>query len=207
MSVSLAIDIALLLPGSAADAATEINRRLDGGRPGGLTLDATHLPHITLVQLFVAEDRLGQLFPRLDRVAANFEPLEIRVRGLDDESGTAMLALEENDTLLALHAALMETVREFEVTGGAESFFTEGDLPARERDVAWVAGYRADHSGPHFVPHVTVGHGSGGGPVVPFAFRAARLAACHLGRYCTCRRIVYERCLEDRPWQDPQPTR
>jgi 2'-5' RNA ligase len=193
--VTLALDIAFLLPDDAAGLAVELNRRLDDGEAGRLRLDATHLPHLTLVQLFARDESLRELCGGVDAAAAAFGPLSLRVRGVDESSPTAMLVFDEDERLRELHDALMDAVRGFEARGGPDAFFTEGDLPARDRDVAWVSGYRAVHSGENFHPHVTVGHGRGAGPVEPFAFRADRLAVCHLGRHCTCRRILHERRL------------
>ena len=191
----LALDIALLLPDPVAALAVELNRRLDDGEPGRLRLNGTHLPHITLVQLFAREESLAELCRQVDRSVAAVGAPDLRVSGLDDQSGTAMLVFEENRELVALHRALMDAVRAFEVPGGLDAFLTEGDLPARDRDVAWVGGYRAEHAYEHYRPHVTVGHGREAGPVDPFTFSADRLAVCHLGRHCTCRRVLHERRL------------
>ncbi len=183
----IAIDIALLLPDEVNALAIELNERLDGGTPEGLTLDADHLPHITLAQLFVGEARLEDLLQRVGGVASRVAALDLRVAGLDDRTDTAMLVFEENDRLRQLHVALMDAVRGLEVPGDTAAFHPDpGGLPARERDVAWVTGYRANHAGSRYLPHVTVGHGPGAGPVAPFAFRADRLAVCRLGRHCTC---------------------
>ncbi|HSK10000.1 MAG TPA: 2'-5' RNA ligase family protein [Vicinamibacterales bacterium] len=204
--MTIALDVALLLPAEASALAVGLNRRLAGGRPDGLTLDETHLPHVTLVQLFANQDRLAELYRRVEE-AAGVAPLDLRVRGLDEESGTVMLVFEPNEPLRRLHEALMGAVQEFEVAGSVEAFCSRppggnwpsgpgsDDRPPRERDVNWVATYRDEHALANFLPHVTVGHGTGAGPVEPFSFRADRLAVCHLGRFCTCRVILHERRL------------
>lgn len=189
--MAIAIDVALLLPDEASRLAIELNRRLDGGTPGGLTLDADHLPHVTLAQLFVHDARLDDLLQRVDDAASRFAPLDLRVSGLDDHTDTAMLVFEEDAGLRALHVALMEAVRDLEVNGDEAAFLpVPGGLPARDRDVAWVTGYRAHSAYERYLPHVTVGHGSGAGPVAPFSFRTGHLAVCRLGRHCTCRRVL-----------------
>lgn len=192
----IALDIALLLPDEVNLLAVALNRRLEGGQPGGLTLDADHLPHITLAQFFVAEGRLDDLRRRVDEAGSGFAPIELRVSGLDDATDTAMLVFEESEPLRALHAAVMDAARGFEVTGDAAAFHAgAGELPARDRDVAWVTEYRDQHAYDRYLPHVTVGHGPGAGPVAPSAFRADRLVVCRLGRHCTCRVVLHERRL------------
>jgi 2'-5' RNA ligase len=186
--MAIAIDVALLLPDEVNALAVDLNRRLDGGTPEGLTLDADHLPHVTLAQLFVEEGRLEDLGRRIDAVASRVAPLDLGIAGLDDRTDTAMLVFEGNERLRALHAEVMDAVRGFEVAGGADAFHPDPDgRPARDRDVAWTAGYRANSAYGRYLPHVTVGHGHGAGPVAPFSFRAARLAVCRLGPHCTCR--------------------
>ena len=58
----------------------------------------------------------------------------------------------------------------------------------------WVTGYRLKSSFHHFEPHITLGHGSadpGAVPrIEPFTFDADTVAVCHLGRHCTCRKVL-----------------
>lgn len=195
----IAIDVALLLPGEVNALAVDLNRRLDGGTLEGLTLDADHLPHITLAQLFVAEEDFDALQGAVGQVVASFPALDLRVPGLDDRSDTVMLVFEESARLRELHVALMDAVRHLEVRGGDASAFQPdpSGLPARDRDVSWVTGYRARNAYDRYLPHVTVGHGGGAPAVAPFPFRADRLAVCRLGRHCTCRLVLREWRLPD----------
>src|SRR5205809_1113023 len=64
----------------------------------------------------------------------------------------------------------------------------EGD--ARVRDVLWVAGYRLKSSFGSYTPHITLGHGGEPPWIEPFSFEATTAAVCHLGRFCTCRRVL-----------------
>lgn len=191
----VAIDVALLLPAPVAARVLRLNARLEAWKPGGLRLDATHLPHITLVQLFADEERLGELCARVTGIASRSPALDLTVRALDDRSGTLMLVFEENAGLRDLHDALTAATTAFRVAGDGSAFETGDDLPARDRDVEWVSTYGARHSGERYLPHVTVGHGRAAGSLAPFSFRAERLAVCHLGRHCTCRAILAEERL------------
>ena len=58
------------------------------------------------------------------------------------------------------------------------------------RDVQWVTGYRTSSSGPSFQPHITLGHAVRPPAIEPFDFEATTVAACHLGRFCSCRRVL-----------------
>jgi 2'-5' RNA ligase len=195
VSPARAVDIALLPPADVSTLAARLNRALDGGTPGGLTLDEGHLPHVTLVQLFLADSRLPDLFARVDDVAATAAAIDVRVLGVDAASGTSMLVFDGNDALQALHRRLMDAASAFETTGGVEAFLP-AEPPARPRDVDWVTTYRTAHAFGSFVPHVTLGHGTGAGPIEPFTFRADRLAICSLGRFCTCTHVLHDLILE-----------
>ena len=83
---------------------------------------------------------------------------------------------------------------------GPDSFHG-ADEPARAADIEWVESFRETASGAKFLPHVTAGVGrippetlgsSALAPTVAFNFTASRVAACHLGRHCTCRSVLRE---------------
>jgi hypothetical protein len=98
------------------------------------------------------------------------------------------MAIEASPLLNELHRRLMDTLVAFERTGGTEAAFVESD--ARPGDVAWVAGFRRTSSGAAFIPHITLGHAATLPNVEPVTFDATTFAACHLGKFCTCRRVL-----------------
>jgi hypothetical protein len=55
--------------------------------------------------------------------------------------------------------------------------------------VLYVSGYRLKSSLLSFAPHITLGHGRDAPRVEPFEFPATIVAACHLGKFCTCRDV------------------
>ena len=132
---------------------------------------------------------LDRLLGRVDEVLRGRPPLTIRVTGAARTPGdTVWMAVERSEALTELHARLMEALREFERDGGGADAFVDGD--ARPADVAWVEGYRVHSSFLDYGPHITLGHAGAAPAVEPFTFEAAAIAACHLGRFCTCRRIL-----------------
>jgi hypothetical protein len=90
--------------------------------------------------------------------------------------------------LVQLHRELMDGLSRFERQDGTSAAFVDGD--ARPGDVAWVAGFRRSSSYAAFRPHITLGHSSTLPPVEPLVFDASTIAACQLGRFCTCRRVL-----------------
>jgi hypothetical protein len=82
----------------------------------------------------------------------------------------------------------MEALRGFERPGATASAFVDGN--ARVADVMWVTGYRLKSALHAYNPHITLGHAKEPPHVEPFAFEATTVAACHLGQFCSCRRVL-----------------
>jgi hypothetical protein len=59
-----------------------------------------------------------------------------------------------------------------------------------ESTLAWIRDYREKSSFERFFPHITLGYGRLADFPFPARFTAPRLALCHLGNHCTCRRIL-----------------
>ena len=188
MTNIVALDVAVLPPPDVSARAIEYSAVLPDAEAHGLRLDAEHLPHLTLTQQFIREEELDGAFDRVNRVLANQPPLRIVITGGWRGGHTLWLAADRSAELVVLHERLMDALFDLEwPDGGAHAFF-DGD--GRERDVSWVAGFRDKSSFSAFTPHITLGHGKSVPVVEPFAFEAATIAACHLGRFCTCRRVL-----------------
>jgi len=186
----VAIDVAILVGGDVAERAREVNLALASGRADALRFDDTHLPHLTLAQQFVERARLQELLAELDRIARHEQGLSLRIRGPVVDHGTVQLPVEPSPDLQRLHELVMDAIQPFESPeGGVEAFHAEGET-IRPRDAEWVRNYRERAAYAHYRPHVTVGHGATAPPVTPAAFRADRLAVCHLGRFCSCRAVL-----------------
>jgi 2'-5' RNA ligase len=189
MSDLLALDVAILPPASVRERAVSLSAALPDADFEGLRLDHAHQPHITLTQQFVDVDELDRAFERLDGVLRGRSPFTIHVTGVDKTGASAVcMAIARTDVLVSLHERLMETLKEFEHVGGGAAAFVDRD--AREADVAWVTGYRLHSSFLSYAPHITLGHASRPSRIEPFTFQATTVAACHLGRFCTCQRVL-----------------
>ena len=188
MSKLLALDVAILPPPNAGGRAIQLSATLPDSESQGLRLDAEHLPHITLTQQFVRVDDLDAIFERIDEALRAQPPLTIRVTGGGKGASSVWMAVERTPAISRLHERLMETLRAFEQPGGGPTAFFERD--ARVGDVAWVTGYRLSSSFSVYMPHITLGHAGEPPRVEPCTFEATNVAACHLGRFCSCRRVL-----------------
>jgi len=189
MSDLLALDVAVLPPPEVRDLAIGLSAALPDADFEGLRLDAEHLPHLTLTQQFVRAADVERTLERLDLALRGQPPLTLRVTGAGQTlASTVWMAIERSDALASLHERLMEALRELEQAGGAPAAFVDRD--ARLADVAWVTAYRVKSGFLAYAPHITLGHASEPPRVEPFTFEATTVAACHLGRFCTCRRVL-----------------
>jgi 2'-5' RNA ligase len=187
MSSLVAIDVAILPPADVSARASALSAALpEHGE--GFRLDAGHLPHVTLVQSFVREEELELAFEHVDEALRGRDGLRITVTGGVKGGSSVSMAIERTPELDQLHEAVMHALVGVERPGGTPAAFFEGD--ARVADVLWVTGYRLKNSFGSFAPHITLGHAPEPPIIEPFSFFADTVAACQLGRFCTCRRIL-----------------
>ncbi len=220
MDELIAINV-LLEPDAATKArAAELNAELrrdvraGSARGGGsaFAFDATHLPHVTLLQRYVRREDLEEVFEAVGAAAhdaAGTEGRDLRLRAGDlsgGELGTppgtvlASVEFEPAPALRALHDSLLRALAPLTATGGsAAAFFTlPGESPANAATVAYVEGFVPAHAGQNYTPHLTAGvareaevrrlargHPLRGAQVAPVA-----LAVAHLGDLGTARQIL-----------------
>ena len=188
MSQLIAVDVAILPPPDVAARAIALSAALPPDDSERLVLDAQHRPHLTLTQAFIRAEELYAAFDRVDEVLRAQGPLTLHVTGGGKSGHNVSMEIERTNELVALHEAVMEALRGYERPGGTPAAFVDGD--ARVADVLWVTGYRLKSSFGAFTPHITLGHGEGAPEIEAFGFEANTVAACHLGRFCTCRDML-----------------
>ena len=194
----VAVDVAVLLPPDVATSVARLNARLQPP-PGGFVFDEGHLPHLTLVQQFVRHDRLETLYETIADVLRGTPPLALRTTTVARGRTTSTLRVEPSTALVDLHRRLMDRLAPSACDGGgADTFHTNGE-PPRPGDVDWVTRFRTRSANAQYEPHITLGVGDLATAVSPLTFTASRVAACHLGRFCTCRVVFAEWTLTAGP--------
>ncbi len=189
MSKLLAIDVAILPTPAVRERAVELSAALPPSESHGLRLDDDHVPHVTLTQHFIRVEERELAFEKISEVLRGQKPLRLVVTGGAKTSSSAVvMAIEETPALQALHERLMDALRGVERSGGTPGAFLGGD--ARMGDVLTVSSYRVNSSFTGFSPHITLGHASSSPVVDRMVFQASIVAACHLGRFCSCRAIL-----------------
>ena len=183
----LALNVAILPPAEVRARAIDLSAALPRPESHGLRLGDDYIPHITLVQQFIRADERELAFEKVEAVLREQSPLALKVTGGGKGANAVWIAIERSPELRALHERLMEALKGVERGNGTVAAFAGGD--ARVGDVMWVSSYRQKASFDNYTPHITLGHAEQPPEVTPRIFNAATIAACHLGRYCSCRTI------------------
>ena len=191
----LALDVALRLPSSVEKAVRQLNDTLNAP-PTGFRFDATHLPHITLVQQFSPVDEVDAVAEAIRSIVSVHPPLRLATATLTRGGTATALTLTPTPSLNALHRRLMNQLAAFDIGAGDERAFTDADAdaqkaePARAHDVAWVTRFRTEAAYDAFDPHITLGVGVIDAAAPSITFEASTVALCALGRFCTCRQVL-----------------
>ena len=70
-------------------------------------------------------------------------------------------------------------------------FFLDYDEKFSEVSKFWIENYRKNHSDPNnYHPHISLKCRKAEYKNFPIKFTASKLAICHLGNYCSCRKIL-----------------
>jgi len=205
-----AIDIVLLPPKDITDKIIELNHSLkrDYNNPR-IVLGEYCLPHISLLMGIVPLKYIPMIKASLNYISQSIRPLNLEITNIDYEDLQAKnqklkiagFALKSSQELIKLHEKLIQETRRYlidaEIT--KDMFFDPEEID--EEDTPWIFGYIRNFiknsSYDKFTPHITIGDGDLEKTLeqelnFPISFTAFRLALCHLGNYCTCRKVLYE---------------
>jgi len=199
----IAIDI-LLEPNQAMiDKANTVNARLRGNYPAGYSLDATHAPHVTLLQRFIRVKDLNAVTGAVAKAYAAEAPigLQLKAESLDyvlwGGVAVTVFVVERTPELMRLHEKVIAAVEPFSVSGGTAAAFVGDD--ANSDTIGWVEHFIPDSSGPKYIPHVTLGvahedfvKGIKAKPFDAFTFKVAGAAVYHLGNFGTAAKKLWQ---------------
>ena len=196
-----AIDILLEPDATMLRHAEANNARLLKAYPKGFALDATHTPHITMLQCFVRTADLDKLYAAEEKVfaAANGNAMKLDAFKLyyipaGGGLGVAGICAKPTPELLKLQADIIAAAKPFMVETATIGAFTAGhDDPAIDKAmIQYVSTFEQKAAGEHFNPHVSTGTAPKeyldkmlAEPFKPFTFSPAGAAAYQLGPFGT----------------------
>jgi 2'-5' RNA ligase len=198
-----AIDIALEPDATMIQHAMADNARLLKSFPKGFSLDATHHPHVSILQQFVRTDDLDKVFAAADAVLAKEKPTTWTLKAFKyyyipaPPIGLAGIVVEPTDDLHRLQDELIKAVEPYVAkTGTPAAFYSdEGGRDIQPFLISYVENFVRDAAGKRFNPHVTIGVGTEkylnemlAEPFPSFTFSPAGASVYQLGSFGTARK-------------------
>ena len=198
-----AIDIALEPDATMIQHAEAANARLLKVFPKGFSLDATHRPHISMLQRYVRTADLDKVYAAAGKVLADEKVTSWKLKAFKyyylpwKDIGLWGIVVEPTDDLLRLQQELIDAVAPFtEKTGTAAAFVTTPEDPEiNQPTIDYVAAFVPEATGKKFNPHVTIGvapqdylKGMLAEPFDVFTFSPASASVYQLGNFGTARK-------------------
>jgi len=209
----IAVDVVLLPSDEMTDYAIEVNRELLKTFDNKIILNYENcLPHISLAMGCINEKDIPDIKEILRDIAKKYSFSELRVVDIRAEiiptgKKVSGFKIEKTKGLQLLHEEVMERLApyfSYDVTAGM--LFSPPEV--EEATLFWIKNYPEKSGFGNFSPHITIGFGEPrpseglgetnkveSGPAqrlcrIDAGFAASKLALCHLGNYCTCRKVL-----------------
>ena len=175
--------------------------------PKGFALDATHRPHVTLLQRFVRTADLDKIYAAAGKLFAETNVLGLRLEAFryyyipSGAVGLAGIVARPSLELRALQQALIDAVAPFTLpTGLSDAFATTPDDPVIDPLlIDYVSTFVQKSAGEQFSPHVTTGIAPRdyldkmlAEPFESFTFSPASAAVYQLGQFGTAAKKLHE---------------
>jgi phosphoserine phosphatase len=200
-----AIDVLLEPDATMLRHAEANNARLLKVYPKGFALDASHRPHITMLQRFVRTADLDKVYAAVGKVLASVNAVKLNAFKYyyipAGELGVAGIVAKPTPELLKLQADIIAAVAPFTAeTGPIGAFTAAHDDPALDvQMIDYVSAFVQKASGEHFNPHVTTGVAPReyldkmlAEPFESFTFSPAGAAVYQLGPFGTAAKKLKE---------------
>ena len=190
----IAIDVVLLPSDGMTDKAIEANRQLLRGGGDEIVLNKEGcLPHISLAMGCIDQPDIGHIGGILREIAGNCAVGRLRVAGIHvgaSSTGKKVSAfqIEAAESLQSLHEEVMQKVGPYLSYDVAVDMLIGSEVS--ESTLLWIRNYPRQSSFKDFFPHITIGYGEMSDFPSPVQFSPSRLALCHLGDHCTCRKVL-----------------
>lgn len=190
-----AVDVVLLPDEAMTERAIEANRELVEKYGERIVLNKEDcLPHISLVMGCVDDKDMAAVEEVLKAIAARSSSAELRVVGIRTSTNSvgekvSVFEVEKTKELQSLHEEITEklaTYLGYDVTRD----MIYDPVEVGESTLLWIRNYREKSSFANFFAHITIGYGEINDFSFPLKFRSPKLALCHLGNHCTCRKVL-----------------
>ncbi len=197
----IAVDVVLLPSEEMADKAIAANKELLKQCADKIVLDKENcLPHISLAMGCIDERDIADIEKILQAAAKQSSLGQLNIIGIHTETNSAgkkvsVLQIEKTEALQLLHEEVMQRLSPYFSCDVTADMVLSPPM-AGESTLLWIKNYPEKSSFEKFSPHITIGYGEINDYSLPIKFVASKLALCHLGNHCTCRKILASVKLE-----------
>ena len=191
----IAVDVVLIPSQEMMEKAIEANRELLKQYPNKIILDKDNcLPHISLAMGCINKKHIPDIEIILCKITQNYRIGPLHAAGIHIETNSAgekvsVLQIKKTEQLQSLHEQVLQKLSAFfsyEVTAN----MMISDEVVSESTLLWIRNYPEKSSYENFFPHITLGYGEVEIGFLPTIFTVSKLALCHLGNHCTCRKVL-----------------
>ena len=184
----IAVDIVLLPPDPIMDLAIDINRHM--GDKNQILNKRDRLPHVSLFMCVIDENDIPKAEKILNDLAEQFRSLSLTIMDISsEENASTVMTLRKTSDIQRLHEIIAESFKTISSGKADESMFLD-DALKWQGSVEWVNNFLENESFDNYKPHITLGRGNPDKVDLPIQFKASKLALCHLGDFCTCRKVL-----------------
>lgn len=202
-SAVTAIDIALEPDATMLQHAAALNARLRGNFPKGYSLDATHRPHVTLLQRYVRTADLPKVYAAVQKMMTEYNMASWKFEAfkIDHQvwSGLALTVIlaKPPQKVLDAQQELINAIAPYTVKRGTAAAFvtTAAEPDINASTIAYVTDFVPKWSGKNYYAHVTCGVASvafvkqiEAEPFSTFTFSPVAISVYQLGNYGTARK-------------------
>jgi 2'-5' RNA ligase len=191
----IAVDVVLLPDEPMTERIITANTQLVERFGGEIVLSKENCPpHISLVMGCIDERDISAIEKVLGEIAAQTSLGQLNVCSIFTSTNStgetvSVFVVEKVPPLQKLHETVMNRLSRFFSYNVTEEMLY-GDEDIAETTLDWIGNYPEKASFEHFTPHITIGYGEAEFEAFPIVFRALKLALCHLGNHCTCRKVL-----------------
>lgn len=198
-----AIDIALEPDATMMEHANALNARLRQSFPKGYALDATHHPHVTMLQRYVRTADLPKVYAAVRKLrteynmaAWKFEAFKIDHAVWSGLAVTVILA-KPPQSVLEAQQQLIDAIAPYTVQTGTTAAFatTSAEPDINASTIAYVTAFVPKSTGKNYIAHVTCGVASvafvkqlEAEPFSSFTFSPVAISVYQLGNFGTARK-------------------
>ena len=191
----IAVDVVLIPSDQITNMAIEANKELIQNNPDKIVLDREKcLPHISLAMGCIEQRNIAEIEIILQKIAADSPVGFLNIVNVHTHTNitgekVSVLQIENTDLLQSLHEEVMTSMKPyFSHNVIADMLLNDGTVG--ESTLQWINNYPAESGYERFFPHITLGYGEIKLESLQVGFKVSKIALCHLGNHCTCRKVL-----------------